>query len=261
MIGIVVVSHSEPLANAAVELASQMATNDPPTIEVAAGNAGELGTDATAIATAIQRADAASGGDGVLVFTDLGSAVLSSEMALEFVDETRGRIYLSRAPLVEGLVAAVVQAAMGRPLAEVEREAVRAVQAKAMQLGSDAEEVAGRTVQQEPGASPDDEASAPAEDAASEHVDVEILNPQGLHARPAAIFAEAAAALPVEVTVFNVSTEKGPAAADSMLELMTIGARKGHVVRLTARGPEAQTALAKLERLIDDGLGEFVDRE
>jgi dihydroxyacetone kinase phosphotransfer subunit len=247
MIGIVVVSHSEPLANAAVELASQMVAKDSPPIEVAAGNAGELGTDATAIAAAIERADEASGGDGVLVLTDLGSAVMSSEMALEFLENMHGEVYLSRAPLVEGLVAATVQAAMGRSLAEVEREAVKAIEAKAAQLGSG---IATSTSEAA------DEPTGPIE-----HVDVEIVNPQGLHARPAALFAEAAAALPVEVTVTNLSTGQGPVAADSMLELMTIGARDGHLVRLSASGAEAKASLAKLERLIDDGLGEFVDRD
>jgi PTS hybrid protein len=247
VIGIVVVSHSEALAAAAVELALQMVAKDPPPMEVAAGNAGQLGTDATAIAAAIERADEASAGDGVLVLTDLGSAVLSSEMALEFVDALRGEVYLSRAPLVEGLVAAAVQAAMGRSLADVEREAVKAVEAKAAQLGPG-------PVEPTP-----DTAGEPTEP--TEHVDVEIINPQGLHARPAALFAEAAAALPVEVTVTNLSTGQGPVAADSMLELMTIGARDGHLVRLSASGPEAKASLAKLQRLIDDGLGEFVDRD
>src|SRR6478672_12604878 len=113
----------------------QMVGDDPPPLEVAAGNDGGLGTDAVAVAAAIQRADEASDGTGVLVITDLGSAILSAEMALELTDELSGEVLLSRAPFVEGLVAAVVQAAIGKPLGDVEREAVGAAAAKAAQLG------------------------------------------------------------------------------------------------------------------------------
>ncbi|MFM9709873.1 PTS-dependent dihydroxyacetone kinase phosphotransferase subunit DhaM, partial [Streptomyces galilaeus] len=76
------VSHSRPLAEAAVDLALRMGGDDPPAVRVAAGGPdGDLGTDATAIAAALDEVDS---GDGVLVLMDLGSALLSAEMALEF---------------------------------------------------------------------------------------------------------------------------------------------------------------------------------
>ena len=54
MIGIVVVSHSPQLARAAVELARQMVHGPGPKLAIAAGvYDGSLGTDATAIASAI----------------------------------------------------------------------------------------------------------------------------------------------------------------------------------------------------------------
>jgi dihydroxyacetone kinase phosphotransfer subunit len=113
VIGIVVVSHSPDLARAAVALASQLGGADLPALETAAGTAdGETGTDAVAIAAAIDRA---AGGDGVLVIMDLGSAILSAELALDFV-ETDERVLLSPAPFVEGLVAAAVLAATGATL-------------------------------------------------------------------------------------------------------------------------------------------------
>ncbi len=68
MIGLVAVSHSRPLAMAAVELALQMGGAAPPVVRVAAGGPdGDLGTDAVAIAAAIDEADS---GDGVLVLMD-----------------------------------------------------------------------------------------------------------------------------------------------------------------------------------------------
>lgn len=240
MVGIVVVSHSEPLARAAVDLALQMVGNDPPPIEIAAGSDGGLGTDAVAVAEAIQRADTSSNGSGVLVVTDLGSAILSAEMALELADDLRGDVVLSRAPFVEGLVAAVVQASIGNALAAVEREAVAASGAKAAQLGP-APEPAAR----------DDTVSG---DLDAVSLDVEIVDPQGLHARPAAALAKAAGQLAVEVDITNLETGAGPAAADSMLELMSLGVRQGDRVRLSAAGATAAAALDSLAGLIAAGL-------
>lgn len=87
-VGIVVVSHSAPLAEAAAALALEMTPSDPPRVVLAAGTAdGGTGTDAMRVAEAI--GEAAAEGGGVLVLMDLGSAVLSAEMALEFADVAR----------------------------------------------------------------------------------------------------------------------------------------------------------------------------
>ena len=126
MIGIVVVSHSPELADAAVALALQMTGDRRPAIAVAAGAGdGVLGTDAVRVAEAI---DEVASPDGVLVFMDLGSAVLSTTMALEFRESTN-EVRLSRAPFVEGIVAGVVLAAAGASLDDADREASGAMTA------------------------------------------------------------------------------------------------------------------------------------
>jgi PTS hybrid protein len=122
-VGLVVVSHSRPLADAAVTLARQMLPGRDMAIEVAAGtDDGGLGTDAVAISAAMTAADA---GDGVVVLMDLGSAVLSAETALELLDDDlRERVLLSPAALVEGLVGAAVVAAGGADRDRVAAEAL-----------------------------------------------------------------------------------------------------------------------------------------
>lgn len=132
-VGIVVVSHSRALADAAVELACQMVRGDPPPIAVAAGaEDGSLGTDATAVHAAIE---SVAGDAGVLVLLDLGSAVMSAETAYELLDpDLAGRVRLSGAPLVEGLFGAVVRAASGGDLDAVAAEADRGLLPKQAQL-------------------------------------------------------------------------------------------------------------------------------
>lgn len=134
MIGIVIASHSAPLAEAARELALQMVAKNPPALELAAGTEdGGLGTDAAKIVDAVQRADS---GDGVVVLMDLGSAVMSAEMAVEMLEpELAERTRLSPAPLVEGLVVAAVTAASGGDLDRVDSEARGGLRPKEKHLG------------------------------------------------------------------------------------------------------------------------------
>jgi phosphoenolpyruvate---glycerone phosphotransferase subunit DhaM len=123
-VGLVIVSHSPKVAEGVVELAEQMAEE---VRVLAAGGTddGEIGTSATRIADAISAADA---GDGVLVLVDLGSAVISTRMAIDELlpDELRGRVRISEGPVVEGAVIGAVQASTGSSLEEVATAAARA---------------------------------------------------------------------------------------------------------------------------------------
>jgi multiphosphoryl transfer protein len=137
-VGIVVVSHSRALGTAAAELAREVAGEDVP-IAVAAGiDDVTMGTDAAAIATAIATTDR---GAGVVVLMDLGSAVLSAELALDLLEDvgadpaTRGRTSLCPGPLVEGLVVAAATASTGADHESVSRDAAAALGPKRTHLG------------------------------------------------------------------------------------------------------------------------------
>ena len=123
MVGIVIVSHSHALAEGVAELARQMGGPDV-RIETAGGldlPEHPIGTDAVMVMAAVERAWSP---DGVLVLMDLGSAVLSAEMALELLpEERRAGVMLCEAPLVEGAVAAAVTASAGLGLDDVEQAA------------------------------------------------------------------------------------------------------------------------------------------
>lgn len=236
MIGIVVVSHSPALARAAVDLAQQMVTGAGPVIEVAAGAAGRLGTDATDVARALERA---ASPDGVLVLMDLGSAVLSAELALELAPGA-GEVRLCPAPLVEGLVAAVVRAAGGAGLDVVAREAEAALLPKTTALAAHAGAARAEVT--------------PADPADCVSARTSLVNKDGLHARPAAQIAEAVGALVAEVTV---GCEDRSADAASSLELMALQAGRGMELRVSATGPDAEPAVRAVVDLVQAGFGEL----
>ncbi|TFC55979.1 phosphoenolpyruvate--protein phosphotransferase [Cryobacterium sp. TMT2-15-1] len=239
MIGIVVVSHSLRLAQAAVDLAVEMVGVNGPDIAIAAGaGEGVIGTDAFKVAEAI--AEVASP-EGVLVMMDLGSAVMSAEMALEFSDDPDLPVRLSSGPFVEGLMAAVVRAAGGATLDEVEREARGALRAKQSHLGDE------------------DPADLPADSGpAAEHaIEVTLPNPDGLHARPVSMLVTALSAFEATVTVANLRTGRPPVPANSPTALLTVDARKGDTISVAAAGRQAVEALEAVSDLVGKGFGEL----
>jgi len=250
VIGIVVVSHSPRLAQAAVDLALEMVGDGGPAIAIAAGaGEGVTGTDAVRVAEAIGEV---SSPEGVLVLMDLGSAVMSAEMALEFVDDPEVPVRLAAAPFVEGLIAAVVSAAGGASLDDVEREARGALAAKTAHLGDD----------EQPEPSPEvgalGTAAGTAVSPAAEHtIEMTLLNPNGLHARPVAMLVKALAAFEATVTVAKVDSGRAPVPANSLTALLGVGAGQGDTISVAASGRQAAEALDAVRELVRDGFGEL----
>ncbi len=110
MVGLVLVSHSPKIAEGTAELVRQMAGEEVELVAVGGDADGGFGTDPERIEAAVRGLAA----DDVLVFMDLGSAVLSAETVLEMLpSERRERVRLVDAPFVEGAFAAGVIASTG----------------------------------------------------------------------------------------------------------------------------------------------------
>lgn len=113
MFSIIVVSHSKKLAEGVAEVAKMMVRDV--TIVAAGGtDDGTLGTSYEKIAAAIEDAYT---NDGVALFMDMGSAVMTAEMVVESMPDRR--LKLIDAPLVEGVVLAAVESAAGTALEDL----------------------------------------------------------------------------------------------------------------------------------------------
>ena len=245
MIGIVVVSHSASLAEGVLELARGMAGED---VKLAAAGGlampdKPLGTDPALVLQAIEEVYSE---DGVLVLMDLGSALLSTEMALDMLEPAqRAHVFLCEAPLVEGAVSAAVQARIGSPMAQVLAEARGALAFKVAHLQPEAPAPA---VPPPPEVTPE-----------ARVLHLTVANRLGLHARPAARFVQTAARFrEARLLVRNLTQGRGPVEAQSINAIATLGVRQGHEIEIRASGPQAEAALAALEVLAGENFG---DRE
>ena len=233
-VGLVFVSHSTKIAEGLVDLARQMAPN---TVLVPAGGTDEggIGTSFTKVVSGIAAADA---GAGVVVLCDLGSAILTAETALDFLDDVvHERVRIVDAPLVEGGVAAAVAAEIGGDLDAViaaARSAIAApVPAPATAAEAEAEtKVAGAT-------------DAPRAITRT----VTLINKDGLHARPAAEFVKLASTFNSHVTVNGKD-------AKSLLSIMSLGLTKGMTAEISSSDGQAELSVNALADLIESGFGE-----
>jgi len=239
-VGILVVSHSAAIASGTVELARQMAA-DVQLVAAGGTDDGGIGTSFEAITAGIEELASA---DAVVVLCDLGSAYLTTDTALDFLDEdVRARVHVSDAPVVEGTVAAAVAAQTGGDV-----DAVLAAARSAAASEADAGRASRPSDGDQPGGPVPADGTGPADDVAASTT-VELVNETGLHARPAAEFVKTAAKYDAAVRVNGVD-------AKSLLGIMALALPKGATVTIEATGDDAQDAVDALDALVRSGFGE-----
>jgi PTS hybrid protein len=223
-VGLVFVSHSRKIAEGLVDLAGQMAGNTA-MAEAGGTDDGGIGTSFDRVAAAITSVDS---GAGVVVLCDLGSAILTAETVSDFLDDdVRGRVKIVDAPLVEGAVAAAVEAESGAELQAVVAAARSAI-----------------------GAFADDDPHPVVDDLSIGYSrSVTIINRDGLHARPAAEFVKLANSLGVPVTVNGAD-------ARSLLGIMSMGLVRGRSIELSTPSADGRAAVDALAELVESGFGE-----
>jgi PTS hybrid protein len=236
-VGIVFVSHSRQIAEGLVALARQMAESVP---LVAAGGTDDdgIGTSFVKVTDGIQEAQK---GAGVVVISDLGSALLIAETVHDTLpDEERERVIVVDVPFVEGGVAAGVAAESGADL----RGVVEAAES-ARSAWADAPSAIRGPAAAEAGAP-----SASGTDVAGRYVrEVTLRNRDGLHARPAAEFVKLANTFPAKVTVNGKD-------AKSLLGIMSLGLNAGKTAEIASDDPAGAKAVDALADLVETGFGE-----
>ena len=85
--------------------------------------------------------------------------------------------------------------------------------------------------------------------------DFVVVNPLGIHARPASVFVQAAADFESEITVTNLDTGN-IADGKSVMSMLMLSAPQGTRIRLEIDGRDADKAMDALSKLIKGGFDE-----
>ncbi|HAT1303869.1 TPA: HPr family phosphocarrier protein [Corynebacterium striatum] len=224
-VGLVLVSHSAKLAEGLAELAGQMAAD----VRIAAAGgleSGEIGTSYDLIETAIN--NLLGEGLAVVVLTDLGSATMTVESVLEFLDDEP--VKFVDAPLVEAAIAAATAAQQGDDLDAVAVAAERAIEVFVPK------QVA--------------EGTAGVADGDAYSRSATVADAAGLHARPAAKVAEMAAEAAGDIVI---AFDDDRADADSAMMLMSLGAAQGDTVTVSGQSADKEI-IDKIADAIAEGL-------
>ncbi|WP_368920073.1 dihydroxyacetone kinase phosphoryl donor subunit DhaM [Corynebacterium striatum] len=224
-VGLVLVSHSAKLAEGLAELAGQMAAD----VRIAAAGgleSGEIGTSYDLIETAIN--NLLGEGLAVVVLTDLGSATMTVESVLEFLEDEP--VKFVDAPLVEAAIAAATAAQQGDDLDAVAVAAERAIEVFVPK------QVA--------------EGTAGVADGDAYSRSATVTDAAGLHARPAAKVAEMAAEAAGDIVI---AFDDDRADADSAMMLMSLGAAQGDTVTVSGQSADKEV-IDKIADAIAKGL-------
>lgn len=232
MIGLVLVSHSPKIVEGLAHLIGEM--SDCP-LALAGGIDDPdhpIGTDAVKIMQAVEEV---MSDDGVIIFVDLGSAILSAQTALDLLDPAIAeKVSISSAPLVEGALSASIIATTGADRLTVLYEAENALNAKKSALG----EVFSPTENLEKSAL---------------SVTVTVTPKNGLHARPAG---RLIATLKNFDATLKLEKDGKLVNAKSLVAVLGLGIRQGEALTLHAEGSDAQKALQAFVDLANNHFGE-----
>lgn len=244
MVSLVIVSHSKVIAEGVKELALQMSQNK---INIATAGGLEnienpIGTDPVRIEAAVRSVYSE---DGVLILMDLGSAIMSAEIAIEQLPKNmQENILLGAAPLVEGAVVAAAQAMSGSDLETVRAEAQNALFSKAEFLSSKGPKEETKPL---PDLIPTDGIK----------VEIKVPNRWGLHARPAAKLVRMINTFQSKVTI---SIHKNAfVSAASISQVAGLGAKKDDLLVFNILGSDGIQVKQALLKFAANNFGDSLE--
>ncbi len=249
MVGIVVVSHSDALAEGVVALAREMGGQEL-ALEAAGGtdDPGVLGTDAERVRAAIERAMSA---DGVLVLMDLGSALMSAEFAVELLGILPGRVRAERRAARRGHGGGGCGGERWRVARRGGGRGAGGAGDEGSQLGV-ADDGAGAAARGRAAAAP----AAPPADARGGRSRFATRSACTRARRRA--FVETVRPVRRRRSRGQGSAAADPVRATSLTNVVALGARYGDSLSVTASGPQADEVLLALAQLADEGFGDGV---
>lgn len=83
-----------------------------------------------------------------------------------------------------------------------------------------------------------------------------VRNPHGLHTRPSTLLVNVIKQFESKITVANLDGANTPVNGRSLMKMVSLGAKKGNRLQITAQGVDAAEAISAIGEAINNGLGE-----
>ncbi|PTY40989.1 dihydroxyacetone kinase phosphoryl donor subunit DhaM [Brachyspira hampsonii] len=241
MVSLIFVSHSYKLAKIAAEYIKEVTNINNVDISFSGGtgeNHQEIGTDAVDVFNAIERVYS---DDGVIIFCDLGSALISSELAISMLDEKKSaNVRMTSAPFIEGGINAAIQSSLGKSIDEVINESLESLTPKISYVKDKVDYNENNN-----------EVLDNIEFKDYVKGEYKILLENGFHARPVFMFINLIANSKSEVYISNKTKHKPPVSADSITKVTLLNIEYGDVMEIYAKGPDADQVLERFEHLVN----------
>ena len=244
MVSLIFVSHSYELAKTTVDYIRKVTkTNVPMAFSGGIGdNHEEMGTDSIDVFNAIE---SVYSDDGVLIFCDLGSSLISSELAISMLDEEKvSNVRMTSAAFIEGGINAAIQSSLNRSLDDVISEAIDSLTPKISYVKDKLD---------------NDIIDVQSDIEFKDYVkgEYKILLENGFHARPVFMFINLISNSKSLVYISNKTKHNPPVPADSITKVTLLNIEYGDVMEIYAKGPDAENVLERFEHLIN---GKFETR-
>ena len=83
-----------------------------------------------------------------------------------------------------------------------------------------------------------------------------VKSEQGLHARPADLFVRSANRFQSDIHIRNLNNDSEYVNAKSILKILALGVYSGYRIKLTAEGPDEETAIKEISALVNSNFKE-----
>lgn len=242
MVSLIFVSHSNELAEATSKYIKEI-TKSKTSIAFCGGigiDKKEFGTDPIDILNTIEEVYSA---DGVIIFCDMGSALISSQLSISMLDENKQQnVKITSAPFIEGGVIASIQASLNKNINDIILESLESLSGKKSYVEYE------KDLQNNQNNS-DGKYDNLLKDYIKQEYKITLIN--GFHARPIFQLINIATNSKSSVYIANKTKNKGPIQADNITKITLLNIEHNDIMEVYAKGPDTNDVFNNIQELIN----------
>lgn len=244
MVNLIFVSHSNELAEATSKYIKEI-TKSKNSIAFCGGvgvDKKEFGTDPIDILNIIEEVYSE---DGVIIFCDMGSALISSQLAISMLDENKQpNVKITSAPFVEGGIIASIQASLNKKINDIILESLESLSSKKSYV-----EYEGYLQNSQNDNGKNERVENLLKDYKKREYKITLNN--GFHSRPVFQLINIVTNSKSSVYIANKTKNKGPIQADNITKITLLNMEYNDTMEVYAKGEDTDEVFNKIQELVN----------